>query len=133
MPRKKTERRKTAHAGYPGKDVGEPNLGEREFETGADESWKAGAPRTHNEYQHESLSDIRSHRKHIENLNTQVIRMLTNCVSADSERSERVNQANMQATANIDQSNDTMLALLVEALKQDGEATITISRPKKKA
>lgn len=60
-------------------------------------------------------------------------RALSNAVTFDSERSERVNMHNIGTIENINQQNDTLFLLLAEALKSDGEATITISRPKKAA
>jgi len=125
----KKERRK-AHEGYPGKDVGEPNLGEREFETGKDEAWFAKIDRDF-----EGFSDLLFARKHQALDVTDQLRqsyalgfakIIENGDAMMKQYLERVNQANMQATANIDQSNDAMLTLLIETLKAKGTATITI-------
>lgn len=140
MPRKK---RSVAHAGYPGKDVGEPNLAEREFEIGKDEAWFAKIDR---DYEQHSALDMQSARdnqrlandvarsavKHYARLDLIAERGLTNAVTADSERNERVNLHNMNTAENVNQQNDALFLLLAKALGEDGEVTLTISRPKKK-
>jgi len=132
----KKKERKVAHEGYPGKDVGEPNLAEREFETGKDEAWFAKIDRDY-----ESFSDLMLERKHNrESIGEQdrqtsayaYKKMVENGDLATKQYLERVNMHNTNAVGNQNIVNDTMFLLLAEALKEDGEATITISRKKKK-
>lgn len=74
-----------------------PNEGEREFETGMDEAWKARGPRTYDEYQNESLEGFRSIRKFVD-------RIATNAATAD-------HLATLQAIAHRDVLLDKILRL----------------------
>ena len=82
---------------------GTPLGPEREFETGKDEAWAAlsqligaNAKRTYDEYQHESLTDIRQRRNDSE-------KMFLDAQAADNVRQNLVNQALQNAieTANM--------------------------------
>ena len=129
---------------------------EREFEIGMDEAfkvfnasvWPANVKRTYDEYQDLGLKSGRSHGKiadricqdsenHSEELRKVSVMLLKNMVENNDlnmkQHLERINMHNMNTAENTNQQNDTLFALLVEALKEDGEATVTISRPKKKA
>ena len=90
-----------AHEGDP--HPGNPNFAEREFETGSDEFFKAASgnlynnmKRTYDEYQHESLADIRGHR-------TSAASLFTSALSEDNTRQAITNQClqNAVETANL--------------------------------
>jgi len=88
-------------------NAGQPNVGEREFEVGGDESWKstqhsqtdawfANVKRTYDEYQGESLEGIRQNRAYI-------TKVLSDAQQHDNARQEIANQAlqNAVETANM--------------------------------
>jgi len=89
------------------KGQGQPNIGEREFEIGKDESWAASqhsqneawfanVKRTYDEYQHESLESIKNNRLMINKL-------LSDAQQHDNNRQAIANQAlqNAVETANM--------------------------------
>lgn len=84
-----------------------PNAGEREFETGKDESWSASqhsqneawfanVKRSFDEYQHESLESIRTNRSYIS-------KVLSDAQQYDNQRQAMANLAlqNAVETANM--------------------------------
>lgn len=88
-------------------EKGEPNGGEREFETGKDESWSssqhsqneawfANVKRTYDEYQQESLETIRSQRNY-------ALKVLSDAQQSDNTKQNIANQAlqNAVETANM--------------------------------
>jgi len=90
-----------------GKGQGQPNIGEREFEIGKDESWAASqhsqneawfanVKRTYDEYQGESLEGIRTNRAYIQ-------KVLSDAQQHDNNRQTIANQAlqNAVETANM--------------------------------
>ena len=89
------------------KAQGQPNIGEREFETGKDESWAssqhsqneawfANVKRTYDEYQQESLETIRTQRNYLQ-------KVLSDAQQSDNVRQNIANQAlqNAVETANM--------------------------------
>ena len=131
MPRK----RKVAHEGYPGKDVGEPNLAEREFEIGKDEAWFAKIDRDF-----EGFSDLLFERKHNREAVAEQDRqtssyaykkMVENGDLAAKQYLERLNMHNTSTLENINQQNDAMFLLLAKGLDEDGEVELVIRRPRK--
>ena len=107
---------------------------------GRDEAWFAKVDR---EYENKSVmldeamqatqklnnrivNDAVSHTKRVDAL---CERMLANAITADSERSERVNAHNANLVENLNVGNDLMLNLLARTLTEDGEVSLTIARP----
>lgn len=89
------------------KGQGQPNIGEREFETGKDEAWAssqhsqneawfANVKRTYDEYQNESLESIKTNRSYIQ-------KVLSDAQQHDNTRQSIANQAlqNAVETANM--------------------------------
>ena len=89
------------------KGQGQPNIGEREFEIGKDESWAASqhsqneawfanVKRTYDEYQNESLEGVRTNRAYIQ-------KVLSDAQQHDNNRQAIANQAlqNAVETANM--------------------------------
>ena len=89
------------------KGQGQPNIGEREFEIGKDESWAASqhsqneawfanVKRTYDEYQHESLETIKNQRSYVQ-------KVLSDAQQNDNTRQNIANQAlqNAVETANM--------------------------------
>lgn len=70
--------------------------GEKEFEVGMDEAWKANIKRTYDEYQQESLETIRGNRSYIS-------KVLSDAQQHDNARQTIANQAlqNAVETANL--------------------------------
>ena len=92
---------------FHGKGQGQPNIGEREFEIGKDESWAASqhsqneawfanVKRTYDEYQHESLESIKTNRSYVQ-------KVLSDAQQFDNQRQTIANQAlqNAVETANM--------------------------------
>jgi len=98
---------------------------------GRDEAWFANIKRTYDEYQDQAIKGSRLFHTHSKNLDLAALQAVQNAVenanNAAKQHLERINMQNTTTTENLNQQNDALFSVLVEKLRKEGTATISIS------